>query len=92
MQPYVLSDFAAHSLVGVTPIMAGIIGGIWRVPLAKVMDIWGRSEAYALMVGAMTLGMIMMASCQNPETYAAAEVFNYLGYVSCFPHEHRTPR
>lgn len=79
MQPYVLSDFAAHSLVGVTPIMAGIIGGIWRVPLAKVMDIWGRSEAYALMVGAMTLGMIMMASCQNPETYAAAEVFNYLG-------------
>ena len=36
MQPFVLSEFQAHSLVAVTPIMASIIGGVWRAPLAKV--------------------------------------------------------
>lgn len=79
MQPYVLSDFLAHSLVAVTPIMASIIGGVWRAPLAKIMDIWGRPEAFAMMVVAMTVGQIMMAASQNPQTYAAAEVFNQLG-------------
>lgn len=79
MAPFVLSDFQAHSLVAVTPIMASVIGGVWRAPLAKIMDIWGRPEAFAIMVAAMTVGQAMMAGSNNPQTYAAAEVFNQLG-------------
>jgi MFS family permease len=83
MEPYVLSDFLAHSLVAVTPIMAGIIGGVWRAPLAKIMDIWGRPEAFLLMVASLALGQAMMAGSNNPQTYAAAKVFVELGYVRC---------
>ena len=79
MQPFVLSDFQAHSLVAVTPIMASIIGGVWRAPLAKICDVWGRPEAFAIMVASMTIGQIMLAASNNPQTYAAAEVFNQLG-------------
>lgn len=79
MQPYVLSSFLAHSLVAVTPIMASVMAGVWRAPLAKIMDIWGRPEAFAIMVAFMTLGQILMASSNSPESYAAAEVFNQIG-------------
>lgn len=79
MAPFVLSEFQAHSLVSVTPIMASIIGGVWRAPLAKIMDIWGRPEAFALMVASMTLGQIIYAGSNGPGAYAAAEVFSQLG-------------
>jgi len=59
--------------------MSSIIGGVWRAPLAKIMDIWGRPEAFAIMVASMTLGAIMMASSNNPQTYAAAKVFVEVG-------------
>lgn len=79
MEPYVFSDFQAHSLVAVIPIVASIINGIWRAPLAKIMDIWGRPEAFALMVLSMVVGHAMMAGSNNPETYAAAKVFTEIG-------------
>ena len=82
MTPYVTSEFQLHGLTAATGIMASLIGGIFKLPLAKIIDIWGRPQGYALMVFCMTVGMIMMAACQNVQTYAAAEVFNQLGYVT----------
>lgn len=79
LAPYVTSEFQAHSLTAATSIMASLISGIFRLPLAKIMDIWGRPQGFALMVLSMTLGQIMMAASQNVQTYAAAEVFNQLG-------------
>lgn len=79
LTPYVTSAFQAHSLTAATSIMASLIGGIFKLPLAKIIDVWGRPQGFILMVACMTLGMIMMALCQNVTTYAAAEVFNQLG-------------
>lgn len=79
LNPYVVSEFRAHSLTAATSIMASLIGGIFKLPLAKIIDVWGRPQGFILMVGCMTIGMIMMASCNNVATYAAAEVFNWLG-------------
>ncbi|KAM3415983.1 hypothetical protein BST61_g9472 [Cercospora zeina] len=79
LTPYVTSSFQLHGLTAATSIMASLIGGIFKLPLAKIIDVWGRPQGYALMVGSMTIGMIMMAGCENVQTYAAAEVFNQLG-------------
>lgn len=81
LTPYVTSEFRAHSLTAATSIMASLIGGIFKLPLAKIIDVWGRPQGFILMVACMTLGMVMMALCQNVTTYAAAEVFNAVGYV-----------
>jgi hypothetical protein len=62
--------------------MSSIIGGLIRLPLAKILDIWGRPQGYALMVFFLTLGLVMMAVCNNVETYAAAQVFYWVGYVA----------
>lgn len=79
LQPYVTSSFQLHSLTSATTIMSSIIGGLSKLPLAKILDIWGRPQGFALMVFFLTIGLIMMAACQNVETYAAAQVFYWVG-------------
>jgi MFS family permease len=82
LTPYVTSSFAEHSLTATTSVMSSIIGGLFKLPLAKILDIWGRPQGYLLMVFFLTIGLVMMAACQNVQTYAAAQVFYWVGYVA----------
>ncbi|CAI4215650.1 unnamed protein product [Parascedosporium putredinis] len=77
---YVTSDFGMHSLVSTTGIISGLIPGLTKLAYAKYIDNFGRPQGFVLAVGAMTIGLIMMAACKNVETYAAATVFYYTGY------------
>lgn len=79
LTPYVTSAFEKHSLTAYTGVMSGIIGGVLKLPLAKVLDIFGRPQGYALMIAFMTLGLIMMAACNNVQTFAAAQIFYWIG-------------
>lgn len=79
LTPYITSAFEEHSLTATTSIMSSLIGGLFTLPLAKILDIWGRPQGFALMTLVLVLGLVMMAACQNVETYAAAQVFYWLG-------------
>jgi hypothetical protein len=79
LTPYVTSSFSLHSLTAATTIMASIIGGLTKIPLAKILDTWGRPQGMALMLFVWVMGYIMMASCKNVQTYAAAQVFSSTG-------------
>lgn len=81
LQPYVTSSFYQHSLTAYTGIMSGIIGGVLKLPMAKVLDIFGRPQGFALSVGCLILGLIIMASCNGVQVYAAAQIFYWLGLV-----------
>lgn len=78
--PYVYSAFQAHSLIPTTFIVSSVVGAVIRLPLAKILDLWGRAQGLALMIGLFTIGCITMAACQNVFTYAAASVFYFTGY------------
>lgn len=56
LTPYVTSAFAKHSLLSTTTVMSSIIGAVAKLPIAKIIDIWGRAEGYILMVLLCTLG------------------------------------
>lgn len=77
---YAISDFAGHSLVSTTSILAGLIPGLTKLAFAKYMDNFGRPQAFLLATASMTLGLVMFAGCNNVETYCAAAVFYYTGY------------
>ncbi|KAH7413691.1 major facilitator superfamily domain-containing protein [Phaeosphaeria sp. MPI-PUGE-AT-0046c] len=79
MNPYVTSAFRLHSLTAATGIMSSIIGGLTKIPLAKLLDMWGRPQGLLLSLFVWMVGYIMMASCRNVETYAAAQVFSSTG-------------
>ncbi|OCL04408.1 putative siderochrome-iron transporter [Glonium stellatum] len=78
---YVVSDFSLHSLIPVISIVSSIMGGVLQLPTAKVLDLWGRSEGFAVMVFISTIGLVLMAVCQNVETYAAAQIFYSVGFT-----------
>lgn len=76
---YATSGFALAPLVATTSILSSIIGGLTRLPIAKILDVWGRPQGLSLMVFCLTIGLIMMAACNNVETYAAGQVFYWVG-------------
>ncbi|KFY65537.1 hypothetical protein V496_02480 [Pseudogymnoascus sp. VKM F-4515 (FW-2607)] len=78
--PYVMSDFASHSLVPVTGIVSQILGGVLKLPIAQLINIWGRPQGLAIMTALCTIGLILMAVCNNVQTYAAAQCFYWVGY------------
>lgn len=80
LTPFVTSSFQEHSLTATTGIISNLAPGLVKLPYAKLMDIWGRPQGFAIMVGSITLGLIMMAGCNNVETYCAAQVFYWVGY------------
>ncbi|KAI1426816.1 siderochrome-iron transporter MirB [Xylaria sp. FL1777] len=79
--PYVTSEFNEHGLLATTSIIATIVGGVFALPIAKVIDIWGRCEGFLVMLGLVVLGLILKAACQNIETYAAAHTIYWAGHI-----------
>ncbi|KAK7906299.1 hypothetical protein LTR67_001025 [Exophiala xenobiotica] len=41
LTPYVTSSFQLHSLTATTSIISSFIGGLFKIPYAKILDIWG---------------------------------------------------
>ncbi|CAD0114002.1 unnamed protein product [Aureobasidium uvarum] len=66
-------DFQSHSLLTVIEIVAGAMTSAVYIPMAKLLDVWGRAEGFALMVAFTTLGMVLMAVSQNLPTFCAAQ-------------------
>lgn len=83
--PFVTSAFALHSLLAATYIFSSIIAGLVKLPLAKILDLWGRPQGMTLMLVLWVVGFIMMAACNGVEMFAAAQVFSTVGYVVILP-------
>ncbi|KAF9775107.1 hypothetical protein IL306_006803 [Fusarium sp. DS 682] len=79
--PYVTSAFASHGLLASTGIVASILGAVWNLTLAKIIDIWGRIWGFGAMVLLVVVGMIMKATCNSVEMYAAAHTFYWVGHL-----------
>ncbi|CAI0641473.1 unnamed protein product [Colletotrichum noveboracense] len=75
LTPFVTSAFRQHSLTPTVAVISGIIGGVFKLTLAKILDVFGRPQGYLLSIFIATLGLVMMAACNSVETYAAAQVF-----------------
>ncbi|KAF7556922.1 hypothetical protein G7Z17_g992 [Cylindrodendrum hubeiense] len=79
LTPYVTSAFQSHSLTPTVGILSSIIGGVCNLTVAKILDIFGRPQGYAMALLITTIGLIMMAATTTVEMYAAAQVFWTVG-------------
>jgi MFS family permease len=77
--PYVTSNFASHSLMPTTNVLSQVIGGVSNLCIAKVLDIFGRPHGFLLCVGFATIGLVIAASCDGVEVYAASQIFYIVG-------------
>ncbi|KAF2107125.1 major facilitator superfamily domain-containing protein [Lophiotrema nucula] len=78
--PYVTSAFQLHGLTGITTIVANLIGGVSKLPLSRFIDVVGRPQGFLLCLGSVIISLILMATCQNVQTYCAAQVFYWTGF------------
>ncbi|EXJ73200.1 uncharacterized protein A1O5_02960 [Cladophialophora psammophila CBS 110553] len=78
--PFATSSFEMHSLLTVIYIVSNSMSAAVYIPLAKMLDIWGRAEGFLLMVAFATLGLVLMASCSGLSTFCAAQVFYSIGF------------
>lgn len=81
LMPYVVSEFSSHSLIPTIGIVASIASGILKLPVAKMIDSWGRPQGLAFTTLLATVGLILMALCTNVRMYAAAEVSDVFFFV-----------
>ncbi|CAM1510925.1 Fc.00g084380.m01.CDS01 [Cosmosporella sp. VM-42] len=79
LNPFVTSSFGSHSLTATVTVMSSLFGGLSKLPMAKLLDTWGRPQTMALATFFWLIGFVMMAACKNVETYAAAQVFSLVG-------------
>lgn len=49
--------------------------------MAKVVDVFGRTEGYLFNLLIMVIGLILKATCKNIETYVAAHALYWVGHV-----------
>ncbi|KAI9164073.1 Siderophore iron transporter mirB [Paramyrothecium foliicola] len=78
--PFATSDFESHSLLTVIYIVANAISAAVYIPLAKILDVWGRAEGYLVMACLATLGLILMATSHGLSSFCAAYVFYSVGF------------
>ncbi|KAF3264287.1 hypothetical protein TWF192_003975 [Orbilia oligospora] len=74
-------SFNSHSLISTSAVVASIVGGVLRLPIGKVIDIWGRAEGFVIFAIIFLIGLVMLAATDGVATYAAAYVFNQVGFT-----------
>ncbi|KAI0526219.1 putative MFS siderophore transporter [Xylaria bambusicola] len=79
LMPYVVSEFSSHSLIPTIGIVSNVLSGVLKLPVAKIIDSWGRPQGFASMTLLAALGLVLMSLCRDVQTYAAAQVIYQVG-------------
>ncbi|CAK7209943.1 hypothetical protein SBRCBS47491_000616 [Sporothrix bragantina] len=79
---YAYADFASAPQIAQAYILAAVISGVLQLPIAKTLNLWGRAEGFLVFVAVYTLGLVVMASCTGPASYAAGYTIYWIGYTA----------
>ncbi|KAJ9618602.1 uncharacterized protein PV06_00757 [Exophiala oligosperma] len=79
LRPYALSSFDAHGLTAATSIVSNIVGGVAKLPFARITDIWGRGVGLTVTTVFDVLGLLIAAACTGTVGFSVAQVFQTVG-------------
>lgn len=78
------ANFQTAPEISTAAILATVVGGVMKLPIAKVLNIWGRAEGMFVFTGLFILGIIVLASCTGPSGFAAGYVLYWVGYNAIY--------
>ncbi|ROW16289.1 hypothetical protein VPNG_01855 [Cytospora leucostoma] len=81
---YAYSGFMEAPEINTAYVLASIIGGVIKLPIAKLLNIWGRAEGFFFFVWIYLIGMIVIAASKGPNAYAAGYVLYWVGYDAIY--------
>ncbi|CAG7972773.1 unnamed protein product [Penicillium olsonii] len=76
---YAYADFESAPQISQAFILSTIIAGIIALPIAKILNLWGRAEGFLLFLGLFLIGFIVIASCDGPNSFAAGYTLYTIG-------------
>ncbi|CAI7565671.1 unnamed protein product [Penicillium palitans] len=79
---YAYANFASAPQISQAFIVSTIIGGVLQLPIAKTLNIWGRAEGFLALLLVFILGLIVIASCNGPNGFAAGYTLYWIGYTA----------
>ncbi|PKX88815.1 siderochrome-iron transporter crmC [Aspergillus novofumigatus IBT 16806] len=79
---YAYAGFSSAPQISQAYILSTIIGGVLQLPIAKILNLWGRAEGFLVFVGVLILGIIVIASCNGPNGFAAGYTLYWIGYAA----------
>ncbi|KAL4882069.1 putative siderochrome-iron transporter [Aspergillus karnatakaensis] len=78
------ATFSSAPEISTAAILATVVGGVMKLPVAKILNIWGRAEGLLVFSALFLLGIVVLASCTGPDGYAAGYVMYYVGYSAIY--------
>lgn len=78
------ADFVQAPQLTNASVLASIIGAVIKLPIAKLLNLWGRAEAFMFFVIIYEIGMIILATSSGPNAYAAGYVLYWIGYDAIY--------
>ncbi|KAL1901303.1 hypothetical protein Cpir12675_000536 [Ceratocystis pirilliformis] len=81
LNAYITSSFSSHGLLSALDVLSTILSGCTQLALAKVSDVFGRVESFTSMLLITLIGLVMKAFAKDIQTYVAAHVLYWVGYV-----------
>ncbi|KAL2417568.1 Siderochrome iron transporter 2 [Exophiala dermatitidis] len=78
------AEFVTAPQITTANMLSSVIGGVVKLPIAKVLNIWGRAEGFFVFVCVYLIGMIVIAASTGPNGYAAGYVLYWIGYYSVY--------
>ncbi|KAG7876781.1 hypothetical protein KL938_004394 [Ogataea parapolymorpha] len=81
LDSYATSHFNAHALISTADVTYKITAIISYPIMAKLNDLFGRSEGFGFSVLVYTMAYVLYAACQNVQTYVCAEILYAVGKI-----------
>ncbi|CAI7574039.1 unnamed protein product [Penicillium palitans] len=78
------ANFNTAPQISTAAILATVVGGVVKLPIAKILNIWGRAEALTIFTALFLLGTIILAPCNGPNGFAAGYVLYWVGYNAIY--------
>ncbi|KAL2204573.1 siderophore iron transporter mirA [Sarocladium strictum] len=78
---YATSAFKKHSLLSASHVVSTIASLLSYPIIARLSDIFGRFELFTLSIFLTTISLVLLAACQNIETYFVGGLFDAIGGV-----------
>ncbi|KAF3388423.1 Siderophore iron transporter mirB [Penicillium rolfsii] len=78
------ANFKTAPEISTSAILATVVGGVIKLPVAKILNIWGRAEALIIFTVVFIVGIITLASCEGPDGFAAGYTLYWVGYGAIY--------
>ncbi|EKV10937.1 Siderochrome-iron transporter, putative [Penicillium digitatum] len=79
---YAYANFASAPQISQAFIVSTIVGGVLQLPIAKILNLWGRAEGFLAFLLVFIVGLVVIASCHGPKGFAAGYTLYWIGYTA----------